>query len=209
MAHGIAAGGSVAYGGRRVDLTGAMLYAEKNWGGSFPKQWWWLQANTFADHPDLTVTAVGARRTIAGLYEEEIGMVTVHLSGAQYEFSNWNCTQLSWSVSPWGSWSAQATARTGHVATVTAETADAGTAVLGPSAAGMVYNVRDAAYGTLKLSLRAPDGGALLQDAACASAQVEVGGGPWDATWSCEVQPLSQPLRGMINLGSRKARTSA
>jgi tocopherol cyclase len=209
MAHGIAAGGTLQYGHRTVDMSGAMLYSEKNWGGSFPKQWWWVQANTFPAHPDLTITAVGARRAIAGLYEEEIGMIAVHLDGAMYEFSNWSARSLSWAVAPWGLWEARATARTGHVVEVVAETMDKGAKVLGPSVGGMVYNVRDAAYGALVLSLTAPDGRELLSRATCTSAQVEVGGGPWDAGWECEVQPLRQPLRGIINLGAgRKVETS-
>lgn len=209
MAHGIAASGSLRYGHRRVDLSGALLYAEKNWGGSFPKQWWWVQGNNFEGRPDLTLTAVGARRMIGGLYEEEIGMLTVHLDGSMYEFSNWNSRKLSWTVAGWGRWEASATARTGHVIKLVAETVDKGAKVLGPSMQGMVYNVRDAAYGTAILSLSAPDGTELLSGATCRSAQVEVGGGPWDRTWKCDVKPLSQPLRGIINLGAgSKVKTS-
>lgn len=202
MAHGIAASGFFEYGDRKVDLTGSMLYAEKNWGGSFPKQWFWIQANTFEGHADLTLTAVGARRMIGNLYEEQIGAINVHLDGAMYEFSNWSSRRLSWSVAGWGRWETSATARTGHVVSVVAHTTDAGARVLGPSLQGMVFNVRDAAYGTAVLSLTAPDGAELLKGARCTSAQVEVGGEPWDGVWECSVKPLSQPLRGVINLGA-------
>lgn len=208
IAHGIAASGFVEYQGRSRDLAGAKLYAEKNWGGSFPQKWWWVQANGFSEFPDLTLTAVGARRLIGNIYLEDIGMIAIHLNGEMYEFSNWNATKLSWAVSEWGSWEATATARTGHYVRIRAETIDAGTEVLGPSLDGMVYNVRDAAYGELIVELRSPGGGVLLDNARCTSAQVEVGGGPWDSTWNCDVKPLSQPLRGMINLGARKVQTS-
>lgn len=202
MAHGIAAAGTFQYGSQKVDLTGAILYAEKNWGDSFPKQWWWIQANTFKSNVDLTLTAVGARRLIGNSFEEEIGAINVHLDGAMYEFSNWNARRLTWSVASWGQWEASATARTGHVVSLVAHTTDEGAYVLGPSLEGMVYNVRDAAYGTVELSLTAPDGSKLLENVRCESAQVEVGGGPWDKTWDCSVKPLSQPMRGIINLGA-------
>lgn len=208
MAHGVAASGFVEFDGEKHDLSGAVLYCEKNWGGSFPKRWWWVQANTFADVPDLSITAVGARRLIANIYLEDIGMVAIHLNGEMYEFSNWNSTELSWSVSKWGCWQATATSRTGHFVRIHAETIDAGTDVLGPSLDGMIYNVRDAAYGELVVELRAPDGSILLDKVRCSSAQVEIGGGPWDSPWECSVKPLSQPLRGMINMGSAKVRTS-
>jgi tocopherol cyclase len=203
MAHGIAAAGSsVLYDGECWDLSGAALYCEKNWGAAFPSKWWWVQANAFPDIPDLTVTALGARRSIAGLYEEEIGMVAVHLHGELYEFSNWSSRSLSWKVSPWGAWTASAVARTGHTVMLRASTSGPGANVLGPSAEGMIANVHDAAYGDIVLTLRTPNGHVLLDGVACSIAQVEIGGGPWEEEWVVDVRPLRQPLRGMINLGS-------
>jgi hypothetical protein len=72
----------------------------------------------------------------------------------------------------------------------------------------MIPNVRDAAYGTLTVSLRSPDGRIVLNNAVCKTAQVEVGGGLWEETWTANVKPLSQPLRGAINFGSQKVKTT-
>jgi Tocopherol cyclase len=208
MGHGIATAGSIVYRGRSWDLAGSMLYCEKNWGSSFPKKWWWLQANQFSDIPDLTLTAVGARRMIGQFYEETIGMIAVHLDGEMYEFSNWSCVDLSWAVEKWGRWQTRASTRTGYIISVDAETKDEGCLVLGPSLGGMIPNVRDASYGTVFVSLSAPDGQIILDRATCRTAQVEIGGGPWDKTWTASVKPLKQPLRGAVNFGSRKVKTS-
>jgi hypothetical protein len=36
--------GTAVLAGETVDLTGWSAYAEKNWGGEFPGEWWWGQA---------------------------------------------------------------------------------------------------------------------------------------------------------------------
>jgi hypothetical protein len=49
-------------GGRRIDLDGAVAYAEKNWSnGGFPEAWWWGQAHGFSDDPDALVAFAGGR----------------------------------------------------------------------------------------------------------------------------------------------------
>lgn len=52
--------GIVRLGEREVDLTGAVVYAEKNWApfGGFPPRWWWGQAQGFA-REDLGVAFAG------------------------------------------------------------------------------------------------------------------------------------------------------
>lgn len=44
MSHGLSTG-FIEWGGRRFDFVDAPTYAEKNWGGSFPKRWFWAQCN--------------------------------------------------------------------------------------------------------------------------------------------------------------------
>ena len=46
------------------DLDGATMYLEKNWGRSFPSRWWWIQANTFVENKDLSITSTAARRQL-------------------------------------------------------------------------------------------------------------------------------------------------
>lgn len=50
--------GSAVVGGRAVSLDGARVYAERNWGGAFPRSWWWGQAHDFAD-PEVSVAFAG------------------------------------------------------------------------------------------------------------------------------------------------------
>lgn len=52
MSHGLSTGW-IEWGGRRFDFTDAPTYAEKNWGGTFPKRWFWAQCNAFDDEPEL------------------------------------------------------------------------------------------------------------------------------------------------------------
>ena len=62
MAHGLATGW-VDWGGRRYEFERAPAYAEKNWGGGFPRKWFWVQCNTFEGAPGTSVTAVGVHRS--------------------------------------------------------------------------------------------------------------------------------------------------
>jgi hypothetical protein len=50
--------GEARLGDRVLDLTGARVYAEKNWGTAFAEHWWWGQAS-FAD--DAGVAFAGGR----------------------------------------------------------------------------------------------------------------------------------------------------
>ncbi|HEY2636863.1 MAG TPA: tocopherol cyclase family protein [Solirubrobacteraceae bacterium] len=44
--------------GEEIDLAGWDVYAEKNWGASFPDRWWWGSAQGFA-RPDVCVAFAG------------------------------------------------------------------------------------------------------------------------------------------------------
>lgn len=52
MAHGLSTGW-VEWGGQRYEFVDAPSYVEKNWGGGFPKKWFWAQCNTFDGMPKL------------------------------------------------------------------------------------------------------------------------------------------------------------
>src|SRR4051794_17219557 len=59
--------GSARIGGREIDLDGATIYGEKNWGrGGFPPAWWWGQAHGF-ERDDVCVAFAGGRAGIGGL----------------------------------------------------------------------------------------------------------------------------------------------
>jgi hypothetical protein len=59
--------GSARIGDREIDLDGATVYAEKNWGrGGFPPAWWWGQAHGFV-RDDVCVAFAGGRAGVGRL----------------------------------------------------------------------------------------------------------------------------------------------
>ncbi len=59
--------GSARVGADAIDLDGAVVYAEKNWGaGGMPPAWWWGQAHGF-DRPDVCVAFAGGRAGLGRL----------------------------------------------------------------------------------------------------------------------------------------------
>lgn len=59
--------GHARLGDREIDLDGATVYAEKNWGrGGFPPAWWWGQAHGFA-RDDVCVAFAGGRAGVGRL----------------------------------------------------------------------------------------------------------------------------------------------
>ena len=50
--------GRAVLGDEVVDLDGADVYAEKNWGRGFPERWWWGQAHGF-ERPDVCLAFAG------------------------------------------------------------------------------------------------------------------------------------------------------
>jgi hypothetical protein len=56
--------GRALLGGEELDLGGAQVYAEKNWGrGGFPSRWWWGQAQAF-EREDACVSFAGGDVTL-------------------------------------------------------------------------------------------------------------------------------------------------
>ena len=69
------ASGWMEWGGTRYDFQDAPAYAEKNWGGGFPKKWFWIQCDRF-DTPDdqhVTLTSVGKAACRAALGTQSQG----------------------------------------------------------------------------------------------------------------------------------------
>lgn len=67
--------GHAILGGRRVDLSGAQVYAEKNWGrAGFPDSWWWGQAQGFAE-PAACVAFAGGQVHAGPLRTEATSLV--------------------------------------------------------------------------------------------------------------------------------------
>ncbi len=164
MAHGLATGW-IEWNGQRYDFEQAPAYREKNWGGAFPSQWFWLNCNSFEGEPDLALTAGGGIREVMGL-EEEVAMVGIHHSGKFYEFAPWNA-EVSWSIDPWGRWEMEAVQFASPMSQLTglaqdpprygvslrAKTEQTGAPLRAPMANGLVYCCRDTMLGELELEL--------------------------------------------------------
>ena len=53
------ASGFIEWGSKRYEFSNAPAYSEKNWGGGFPKKWFWVQCEDFKHEPRVALTAVG------------------------------------------------------------------------------------------------------------------------------------------------------
>lgn len=191
-AHGQATGW-VVWNGTRYDFVNTPFYAEKNWGGAFPQQWFWIQCNAFEQAPDLAVTSAGGIRQVLG-WSQPAGLVGIHHNGTFYEFAS-TSTPVRWHIEPWGYWSVRA--ETAHHRVALTGTCDRpGTWVRVPSAQGMIMACRDTTQGNLTLTLWEKGnwekgnwqegnagGDRPLVTARSAIAGLEVGGYPWKSPW--------------------------
>jgi tocopherol cyclase len=114
MSHGLASGW-VEWRGRRFEFEQAPAYAEKNWGQSFPRRWFWIQCNAFPNHSGLSLTCAGAERQVL-TRPEEVALISLHGGGSQ-PFLEWRPGQarLTWQVDPWGSWQVRGVVQEFHL----------------------------------------------------------------------------------------------
>ncbi|XP_062098762.1 tocopherol cyclase, chloroplastic [Humulus lupulus] len=188
MAGGLSTGW-IEWDGERFEFENAPSYSEKNWGGAFPRKWFWVQSNVFKGVTgEVALTAAGGLRQLPGLTEvfENAALVGVHYDGRFYEFVPWN-GEVSWEISPWGYWFIAAENET-HMVELEATTEHSGTALRAPTLeAGLAPACKDTCVSELRLQLweRKYDGskGKAILDVTSDMAAVEVGGGPWFNTW--------------------------
>eukprot|EP01025_Chloroclados_australasicus_P016918 TRINITY_DN18630_c0_g1_i2.p1 TRINITY_DN18630_c0_g1~~TRINITY_DN18630_c0_g1_i2.p1 ORF type:complete len:459 (+),score=49.22 TRINITY_DN18630_c0_g1_i2:47-1378(+) len=203
MAHGMASGW-ILWGDKKYTFSEVPTYSEKNWGGSFPSKWFWIQCNSFENEPNLSVTVAGARRGLLNVpgVEEEVGMIGIHFQGVFIEFTPVGA-QIEWSVETWGKW--RMSAKQGeYEALIEAETNEAGVLLRAPtSGEGLVPFCRDTFKANVKLTVwklkdgqrQEPPTVQALSDTGAA----EVGGGPWWSTWNATAK-MRQPLKSVIQL---------
>eukprot|EP00884_Botryococcus_braunii_P021088 jgi/Botrbrau1/7663/Bobra.0159s0105.1 len=202
MAKGRATGW-LEWGEQRLDFQDAPIYAEKNWGGGFPKKWFWIQCEDFQDSPSTALTSVGATRGLLGVagLEEDVGMIGFHHQGTFHELVPWT-GQVEWEVEPWGSWRVWAR-NNEYKALVEATCPAAGTALRAPTATnGLFPFCRDSFFGQVRVRLWKVEGqgrgeGLLLADVFSSRAALEVGGGPWWSTWRARAD-MKEPLRSLV-----------
>ncbi|GLT52865.1 hypothetical protein SLA2020_261780 [Shorea laevis] len=69
MAGGLSTGW-IEWDGERFEFQNAPSYSEKNWGGAFPRKWFWVQCNVFEGASgEVALTAAGGLRQLPGLTE--------------------------------------------------------------------------------------------------------------------------------------------
>ncbi|KAM0973651.1 hypothetical protein ACFX2C_016949 [Malus domestica] len=208
MAGGLSTGW-IEWDGERFEFEDAPSYSEKNWGGAFPRKWFWVQCNVFEGATgEVALTAGGGLRQLPGLTEtfENAALIGVHYGGKFYEFVPWNGL-VSWEVAPWGYWSIVAENET-YMVELEATTEDPGTTLRAPtSEAGLAPACKDTCFGDLKLKMweRRYDGskGKMILDVTSNMAAVEVGGGPWFSTWKGKTttpELLSRALRVPVDV---------
>jgi tocopherol cyclase len=178
MAHGLATGW-IEWQGTRYEFKQAPAYSEKNWGRSFPEQWFWVNCNSFDDTVGLAITAGGGKRKILWA-KEEVGMVGIHYRDRFYEFAPWN-SQMTWQIQPWGEWRIQAVNQDFRVELI-GTTDLAGTMVSTPTAQGLVMCCRDTLKGLLSIDLKTLQGQQIIK-ASSRNAGLEVGGDGWQQAW--------------------------
>ncbi|KAG5018782.1 hypothetical protein JHK87_014637 [Glycine soja] len=166
-----------------------ILWSKKNWGGGFPRKWFWVQCNVFEGASgEIALTAAGGLRQIPGIAEtfENAALIGIHYGGIFYEFVPWNGV-VNWEVTTWGYWFMSAD-NGRYVVEIEATAEDPGTTLRAPTAeAGLAPACKDTCFGDLKLQMweRRYDGskGKIILDVSSNMAALEVGGGPWFNTW--------------------------
>ncbi len=158
MAHGLATG-YIDWNGQIYEFKDAPAYSEKNWGGSFPEKWFWINCNSFNNEKNLALTAAGGKRKVLW-WDEEVAMIGIHYQGKFYEFLSWNC-QFNWQVTSWGRWEIQAYNDNFEVSLI-GTTDLPSTSVRVPTEKGLIFACQDTLKGNLKLELRQRNGGVIL-----------------------------------------------
>ncbi|MDF5727392.1 MAG: tocopherol cyclase family protein [Rhizonema sp. PD38] len=181
MAHGLATGW-IDWNGKLYEFTKAAAYGEKNWGGSFPKRWFWVNCNSFEGEPDLAITAGGGRRGVLW-WMESVAMIGLHYRDTFYEFVPWN-SQVTWDIQPWGGWKMHAK-NAKYEIELTGTTDLPGTPLRAPTTEGLVYCCRDTMQGQLNLELREFSGGErkIILQAYSSLCGLETGGESWLNSW--------------------------
>ncbi|KAL0394072.1 UNVERIFIED_CONTAM: Tocopherol cyclase, chloroplastic [Sesamum latifolium] len=154
MAGGLSTGW-IEWDDKRYEFKNAPSYSEKNWGGGFPRKWFWVQCNVFegADG-EVALTAAGGLRQVPGLSEtfENAALIGVHYGGAFYEFVPWNGV-VNWEIAQWGHWSISGENET-YTVELEATTKDPGTTLRAPTTeAGLAPVCKDTCFADLRLRL--------------------------------------------------------
>ncbi|KAL3819014.1 hypothetical protein ACJIZ3_004919 [Penstemon smallii] len=197
--------GWIEWDDKRYEFKDAPSYCEKNWGGAFPRKWFWVQCNVFEGaNGEVALTAGGGLRQIPGFTEnfENAALIGVHYDGIFYEFVPWNGV-VNWEISPWGHWCISAENEK-HKVELEATATDPGTTLRAPTfESGLAPACRDTCFASLRMRLweKRYDGteGKVILDVTSNMAAAEVGGGPWLSTWKAKTE-MPEIMRRVIGL---------
>ncbi len=171
--------GEVVWNGMVYGFRNAPFYAEKNWGVSFPLQWFWLQCHSFQDcHEPINLVSAGAVRQVLGRITQ-VAMIALWWGGKVYTFLPEN-SALWASVSPWGSWCVQGYNSTYRME-IEAIAVNPPALVAVPTQEGREFRCRDTGRGILQLSLW--QGADRLLKVSSETAALETGGDNWQGVW--------------------------
>jgi tocopherol cyclase len=159
MAYGLATG-YIDWNGKIYQFNNVPAYSEKNWGCSFPNQWFWINCNSFQDETDLAVTAAGGTRKVLWWFEE-VAIIGIHFQGKFYEFASSN-SQINSEVKSWGKWEIKAY-NDFYQVKLLGTTNIEGTYVRVPTEKGLVFSCRDTLKGQLTLELKYRNGKTIVQ----------------------------------------------
>ncbi len=171
------AAGWVRWQGQTHHFRNGIVYAEKNWGRSFPQRWFWLQCSGFACDPDLHLVAAGGIRETLG-HPTTVAMVGLLWRNRVVAWMPENST-IRCRIAPWGAWYVAAVAPHGSIQ-LEGQCDRPPTAILVPTAAGLRFACRDTSQGTIRLQARL--GKHCVRDRSHLAA-LEVGGSPWEGEW--------------------------
>jgi tocopherol cyclase len=181
MAHGLASG-FIDWNGKIYEFTDFPAYGEKNWGGTFPQKWFWLNCNYFDDTPDLALTAGGGKRGVLW-WMESVAMIGIHYQGKFYEFVPWN-SQVNWDIQSWGRWQMEAK-NSNYEVELRGITNLSGTPLRAPTNQGLIFCCRDTMQGKLDLELRELTGSKskIILKTQSNLCGLEIGGDGWENIW--------------------------
>jgi tocopherol cyclase len=186
QSHAIATG-QINWCGQVYQFTDAPAYSEKNWGRTFPDRWFWLQCNSFATHPTLSITAAGGKRELLG-QPTNVAMVSIHYQDQFVAFLPED-SQIYCQVAPWGEWRISAHKRSNRRnrpltwVQVVGKYERPGNQVLVPTMTGLKFLSTDTVNGDVQVKLSSPD---LHINARDNQAALEIGGDRWPGLWQFE-----------------------
>jgi tocopherol cyclase len=153
--------GFVTWGERSYEFQNAPAYMEKNWGGAFPEQWFWIQCNSFSSSfrskcinnhdSNLSLVVAGGRRKTLGI-SSDVAMLTIYYKGELYKFMPDN-SQIYCEIEPWGCWKIRAYNQKNQSIEISGHTDKLGTKVMVPTAEGLKFRCQDTAMGKVKIDL--------------------------------------------------------